>query len=262
MRRKQNIATSMQGCTIVKLFIVVNWFISVQATSLPGLGKESRKPPPTSCAPYKQLISEVITASTRDYVTDNWNEYDVIDTTTPSSLYRSVYSERASPLDYVTTVMSFVYADSSGRGTANSCEKLKDQIVGHVALEDYDQGRKALGKLLMSTVGQLVEKKFRKNLSKVEIVENWEEFRCLQVELKDEAQLMMAADLSKFVLLSSPKIYLNILRPVKCKKNVFFYISSTHKLCKPTVFQFKTIDYLLLFLLCIVLNLFIYSLQT
>jgi len=189
----------MQGflrCTTVRLFIVVNLFISVQATSLPGLGKESRKPPPNSCAPYKQLISEVITASTRDYVTDNWNEYDVIDTTTPSSLYRSVYSERASPLDYVTTVMSFVYADSSGRGTAISCEKLKDQIVGHVALEDYDQGRKALGKLLMSTVGKLVEKKFRKNLSKNEVVENWEEFRCLQVELKDEAQLMMAADLS------------------------------------------------------------------
>ena len=197
----------MQGflrCTTVRLFIVVNLFISVQATSLPGLGKKSRKPPPNSCAPYKQLISEVITASTRDYVTDNWNEYDVIDTTTPSSLYRSVYSERASPLDYVTTVMSFVYADSSGRGTAISCEKLKDQIVGHVALEDYDQGRKALGKLLMSTVGKLVEKKFRKNLSKNEVVENWEEFRCLQVELKDEAQLMMAADLSEFVLLSNP----------------------------------------------------------
>ena len=198
----------MQGFlrfTIVTFFITAYCFIDGQATSLPGLGKESRKPPSNSCTPYKQLISEVITASTRDYVTDNWHAYDVIDTTTPSSLYRSVYSERASPLDYVTTVMSLVYADSNGRGNANSCRKLKDQIVGHVALEDYDQGRNALGKLLMSTVGKLVEKKFRKNLSNVEVVENWEEFRCLQVELKDEAQLMMAADMNKFVLFTNAK---------------------------------------------------------
>ena len=159
---------------------------------LPGANGDTMTSSP--CIEYRSLIADVITESTRSYVVDNSLDIDVITPLGASALYQSVYSNEASPVDYVTVMTSLTYSSVTVSTDADLEEKFREKLFHHVTNENFDLARTTLAKLLL-VIADGVTSSSRSDVTMV--TGSWLTYRCLPTLVRDDAELRMISEMSR-----------------------------------------------------------------